>query len=307
MEGKSYYLTPYFIRSITGHSLDSIKGQYDLLLELYEELSVLKESQEVLNFEDNRRVLKVRDVIVDEDERLVYGILEYGEYGEELKVINTETGDITHQVDPKEAVTKPFYFCFYIPNDSEKGILLSQKTGNIGIKSVIYDFCKEKFYSKFPLYFPQLILKEVLDNILSQPLTKVRFVKYKLPKDIADSLEGTNYDVAYEEVHIVAKRNKVLNFSWLAELKDKLLKGEVLKFAELLPIEKDSDEIKLEFKIDGNRRRTLRLRNEVSFRSDYLLDNLEFGEDEHPTLESIHQRALDLLSIIKSTVFGIEA
>ena len=59
MEGKSYYLTPYFVRSITGHSLDSIKGQYDLLLELYEELSVLKESQEVLNFEDNRRVLYI--------------------------------------------------------------------------------------------------------------------------------------------------------------------------------------------------------------------------------------------------------
>ncbi len=305
MGSKNYYLTPYFVRSSKGENLDSLKGKYDLLLELYDELSAIQDSGETKNYDEFNKTMKVREVYLEEKQRLLYGIIDYGEYGKEQQVVNTEDGSITHQVGREEAVVNPFYFCFYIPYDSKEGVLLSQKTGNIGIKTVIYNFCKEVFYSKFPVYFYPLILKEVMESMFSRPLMRIRFVKYKVPKDIADSLGSSDYELAYEEVHIVAKRNRVLDFPFLEKLKDAIIQEETVRFAEILPIEKDSNEIKLEFKLDGNKKRTLRIKNEVTFRSDFPV-YVEIGDDGHPTLDSIHSEAIDLLSLIKSTVFGIE-
>jgi len=314
MEGKSYYITPYTVKSITGEKLDSIKREYDLLFEIYNEFSYLQENKDPISFEDNRKVVKVSELYLKEEERLLYGVIQYGEYGEEKAVINTKTGDTTHVVDKLESVMKPYYFAFYIPYDSEFGVFLSQKTGNVGIKTVMHALCKDRFAGKFPIYFYPLILSEVLESLFSNSLAKVRFVKYLVSKDIAETLiDKNNIQDVYEERHIIARRGKILKLNWLKELKERLIGGKVVKFAEILPLNDGEseeidipDEIKLEFKLEGNRRRTLTVRNSASFRSDYLLNGLIFGNDGHPRLDSIHSKALELLEVIKSTVFDIE-
>ncbi len=309
MESKTYYLTPYILK-VKGEGeeliLDSVLGKWDILLELNQYLSVFLEEGRIIDFEDKKRLVRFSEVFLEEEERIVYGIMEYGEYGEEKPIIDKITGAETHNISKNEAPMYPYYFCFFIPNDSRKGVLLVQKIGNKGVRTVIYDVLKDIFSSyPFTIYLNQLVLKKVLDELFSNPIKRIKFIKYTVSRDVANNL-GIDWRESQEEKHIVAKKNRILRPLWMENLLEKIASGDKIDFAELIPDEGDSDEIDLVFKLPGSRQRTLKIKKYISLKSDYLLQNLEFGRNGHPTLDSLHREALYLLDVIRGTVFGIE-
>ena len=69
--------------------------------------------------------------------RYLSGILECGEYGTEEEGVDIDSGEVVFRKTSKHALLKPFYFMFYIPENSNIGFLILEKIGNNGIMTVL--------------------------------------------------------------------------------------------------------------------------------------------------------------------------
>lgn len=69
--------------------------------------------------------------------RYLSGILECGEYGTEEECVDINNGAVVFRKTSNNALLKPFYFMFYIPENSNIGFLILEKIGNTGIMTVL--------------------------------------------------------------------------------------------------------------------------------------------------------------------------
>ena len=69
--------------------------------------------------------------------RSISGIIDSGEYGTEEEGVNIETGKLSFKKKSTEALLKPFYFQFYIPQNAVRAFLIVERIGINGIMSII--------------------------------------------------------------------------------------------------------------------------------------------------------------------------
>jgi len=69
--------------------------------------------------------------------RSISGIIESGEYGTEEEGIDINTGKSTFKKKKTEALLKPFYFQFYIPQNAIRAFLIVERIGVNGIMSIL--------------------------------------------------------------------------------------------------------------------------------------------------------------------------
>ena len=70
---------------------------------------------------------------------VIEGIIESGEYGQEIDVYDVDDGSKKSTIQKRQAPLLPFYFFISIEEDSYDGYLILQRIGNSGIYSILTD------------------------------------------------------------------------------------------------------------------------------------------------------------------------
>lgn len=113
----------------------------DIINELFNTLRYNSVNEDVAQNRDKEKFFRImkrdgRDLLFT-DGRYISGIIETGDYGTEENMVNVLTGEATHTKSVNEALLIPFYFLFYVPEDSKVAFLLLERIGNLGIYSLL--------------------------------------------------------------------------------------------------------------------------------------------------------------------------
>jgi hypothetical protein len=254
----------------------------------------------------NRQLLTVETLKIDKKARILCGVIETGEYGSESKLRDVDTEEVVYKKKIKEADMLPFYFLFDLPEGSEDGILVLQRTGMFGIRKILADVVNFWFEAKFPDYGLRLHpLAEPgdLEKYKEGQVETVRFIGYDIPGDIADALDTVNkkFD-GHVELVITARRGSFLN------VKDRIRRFfnkevELNKFIALKETKFKYKDVKLKTKV-GRSKRTVSLAELKLLRSYYDIsdDVIVNPATGHPAFDSIDDLARGLAGRVKKSL-----
>ncbi|RME12725.1 MAG: hypothetical protein D6816_00640 [Bacteroidetes bacterium] len=290
----------------TNQRLDRFDGSHDFLDVLQQYLQQLRGA--VHNQERSSKVLRTRTV--RPNNRTLSGILESGAYGYEAPLIDIASGAQAYTRRPNEAELIPLYVLASVPANRERGILMLQRFGTMGIKSILEESLGAYFNKQFPDYkvlIHRLVPRDLIQEYLTQGgLKAITFTTFRVPRDIADlyEMEGAIEEGDTMQVRIKAKRGKYLQVpGWLQQLRD----GQADVTDILEAHQEHADQISLEIKMGGKTRK-LNLHNPDNFRASFdVSTQVKRGQDGHPTFDSIDAVARDLLEDIANQVLSVES
>lgn len=262
---------------------------YDGYKDLHEDIiSFLKKLK--TDTTDKTYMLYMRPKSVEREGRFISGILESGSYGRSSNILDTTTDSVTYKKKWEDADVLPFYFLFYIPENTNEGILLLQRTGKFGIKKRLGRFLSNFFHREnkgFLIELNALVQEELVKRALRKGIIKkLRCVKFKAPTDRVDGFDEGHKEVPLQmEVvmsgYTVPLREKIIDF-----LDPKTDSG-VKSLVELRDFNFDYDTVKVEVDIDGSIK-TFDLGSLQKVRTYYdITDSVELKADGQPTLSSI--------------------
>ena len=280
-------------------------GDEEDLLEVFSELLSSLQAK-ASHDKHNRQLLTVETLKIDNKARTICGIIETGEYGSESKLRDADTQQIVYKRKIKEADMLPFYFLFDLPEGSEDGILVLQRTGMFGIRKVLTTVIESWFNPKFPdfgLRFHPLAEPGDLEKYKEGQVETIRFIGYDVPSDIADALKSHNKQFdGHVELVISARRGSFL------PVKERIRRFfnkevELNKFIALKETKFKYQDVKLKTKV-GRSRRTVSLGGLKLLRSYYdITDDVTMdGATGHPAFESIDGLAKGLASRVRKSM-----
>jgi hypothetical protein len=244
--------------------------------------------------------------------RSISGVVESGSYGINSKVRNVETDNITYEKNKNDAEVLPFYFLFYIPRDTNEGILLLQRTGKHGIVSIL-KYSLDKYFSDkyrtFKLEINTLVQEEIIIKMLCNgTIKKLRCVKYQAPVDIFDCLDEGHKENSYN-MELVLSAHKIPIKEKLRSVLDSWRmsgdKFNVKSLVELRDFNFDYDTVKVDVEI-GDSTKTFDLGSLFTTRADYdISDQVILETDEHPTFASMQNISKTYLNDLIKRIYSL--
>lgn len=235
--------------------------------------------------------------IIQEDGPVIKGILYSGEYGYSADGVNINTKNISYTRTPSDAEIIPFYFLAYLPDTRDTGIIILQRHGNKGIRTVLDKELKSRFSAQFPDHVYDLnqhIPGEVLDYLEGGELKSIELISYEIPHDRIDTLKQLGFCKHAGSLSLVfkANRNEFLEKpDWLRRLmKDRRSFSEISSEFQL-----PEGKIKISINYLG-KPRNINL-DDLRQVSPYIdaTDDLTISSNGHPEFENIDQYCNDLL------------
>jgi hypothetical protein len=218
----------------------------------------------------------------------ITGLAQAGDYGYSNRLINIDSGKTTYKKKQSDASLIPFFFEWYLPPRQRKGILLSQRIGQSGVRTALTAIVSGEFEKLFPGYkidivplMPEAAIKALLKKAV---LHEVRFVQNIIPSDIADRFNGTKTAQDGElEFVIRPKRKGYLNSGALLDyLSGKKTVGDLVEIESFKP-----DNVKAEISID-NRRRVINFGELGRLRATFdISGDMNVGADGYASLASL--------------------
>jgi hypothetical protein len=255
---------------------------------------------------DAKRIIGARRI--EKEGRFLHGLIETGEFGFSSEFVDTETLKIVYQRSIKDAELLPFFFLAHIPTDRDEGLLILQRFGTRGIRKILLNQFQKYFRQNFPEHLfeinhlaPEQLFRQYLRG--DARVTKLRFVRFGLPRDIADQdvFRGHQEEIATVEFVVSVKRNKALRImgaiqAWFDG------RQEIQRLLEFTGF--DYDLIKCELRLNG-RPRTFELSADRKFRALYDITNrVERGIDGHPLYDDLKRVSQEWLDSLLSTLYG---
>jgi hypothetical protein len=226
----------------------------------------------------------------------ITGLAYAGEYGFGNNLIDISSGKTTYKKKQTDASMIPFFFEWYLPARHRKGILLSQRIGQSGVRTLLEAIVSPEFDAVADGYLlginpvmPEAAIKALLKKAT---LHEVRFVQSMIPSDIADRFNGTNSAQEGEVEFIIRPRRKgylkpgaIIDF-----LSGKKTVGDLIEIQSFTP-----DNVKVEIGLEGRRRvidfgKLGRLRSSFDISAD-----IKLGPDGYGTLTSLRSASADLV------------
>ncbi|RYZ87045.1 MAG: hypothetical protein EOP04_12580 [Proteobacteria bacterium] len=238
------------------------------------------------------------------DSHSVWGILQSGTFGESAHFRNLRTKQRDFERKPEHAEEVPYYFQFHFPAGSNKGILVTQRTGAYGIhtafKKIIHDHLSQRYNLMLEL---NEIIPPELHRQLHKPtgMSQVVFNHQTLPNHAAKSVGWSPEEVEEiaEVIMIVkAKTGKTLPIS-------NLLRGRYTNLIEKRIVEDDELSRDVEVVVNyGRSSRKIRLNN-----PDPLTPLIDISEELEnrgttPVFEIIHRSADLLIAELSALLTG---
>ena len=299
----AYNVTVWNLQDKDNEVLSDFDGDHsDLLDFLYDIVNNIK--NKTLDQKELQQAICVSQL--DRKSRIMEGIIETGQYGHESSIINVKTTDVVYKRKKNDAEMLPFYFYLEVPEGTEDGILILQRTSNFGIRKILHWVLKMAFEAKHPefkLRFRPLVMQSEIDKYVQGKIRKISFIKKSIPADAVDAYDKGHKEVkGTMELVLRARRGGVLPFNTLISkaFKSKQSKG-------IFVLEEDQnfayDNVRAEMKV-GRSVRTVNAESPGRLRSYYdITASVKTGPGGHPEYDSIAQEAKKLADNIRSTLF----
>jgi hypothetical protein len=211
-------------------------------------------------------------------------------------LFDVESGKTSYKKKQTDASMIPFFFEWYLPPRHRKGILLCQRIGQSGVRTLLEAIVTPEFSGVAEDYLlginpvmPEAAIKALLKK---STLHAVRFVQSMIPSDIADRFNGTKTAQEGELEFVIRPRRKGhLNPAAILDyLSGKKTVGDLIEIESFVP-----DNIKVEIGLEGRRRvidfgKLGRLRASFDISAD-----VKFGPDGYATLTSLKSASSDLV------------
>lgn len=226
---------------------------------------------------------------------ILIGRVKTGEYGVESELVDIEDGSIYGR-SATQANVLPFGFAIAVAKgEVNKGIILLQTTGNMGIKSILQKKLNECFSANeidASVLLGQILPKTYIDNYFKNGnLQKIRMIRYEIPEDVSEGY-GINYGVKQtrEERTICRpvgflERKRVQLSEWMAGQRS---------CTEIIEVDDfEYDDLKLEFKL-GRVNKTISLSDTRNIKVNEDITDVVDTRGGNPVYDS-------LVEILKST------
>lgn len=259
--------------------------------------------------DDEKKMFRVGKCVIDEENRIICGIIQTGDYGYETELVDTGSGAVSYKRKTSDAEVMPFYFLIYGPKEKDEGCIILQEFKGFGIKTSLLKYMRACFCSEnenFVVNMPPLVPEQLIQELFSKgEPKKLRYIKFGINRDPADVGHDHKEDEYNIELNISARRNKY--FQIRDGICDSISKckplDEILshfydksKFDRVVELHDfDYDTVKLQLSING-KQKSIDLSNPYKLRPIHdITDEVEVGADQHPIFESIDKLAKDLL------------
>ena len=228
--------------------------------------------------------------------RQISGIIETGDYGYESDLFNVQTSLLSYQRQSHEAELLPFYFLIILPRDINLGIVILQRFGQRGIKTILSIDLSNYFSAQLQNYrveIDTLVPNMLLNDLLQRgEIKSVRFTRYRIPSDLADQ-----FDHSFEEdqgiAEFIIKTKGYARIPLINRVREYIFSNRPIEDFISFP-EFDYNNVKIQFVIDGQTR-TIDLEDPRRIRAYYdVTDRVQIGLSGHPTFESIDIEARNL-------------
>ena len=218
--------------------------------------------------------------------QILYLRIKTGDYGEESEIVNSETGEITHNKSVEEADVLPFGCCVIVPcGEYTEGIVLVQSLGRNGITGII----KKKFNEYVRQLDGQLravlnpiVPRGYMERLLTHGVLKsIRLISYGIPDDAAD-----RYGVDRGTSKVIRERVIRKPIGFVHNKYNQIMEC-VRGYNSIVELDDfEIDDFKMEFSV-GKRDKTISLKglNQLVVNED--ITNLVVIENGHPTFESL--------------------
>ena len=279
------------------------------LISLFQKLpSLLNDGTKSVTLIDD--AIKNRRLRINTDEfkpfgRVIEGELETGDYGVESPLIDG-TGATVGKLKKEHSAMKPFYFLCELQKNSPKGILILQRFRQFGVFSMFAEAIRKQFAKEHPNYtirFKPLVSKGEFNRIFQDGvIKKISFSsnnKAQFQNALkVKTLDGSfDYEDAYLEVNLVAKREKGLNLKnpFKALLNGNSQPGDFFSFSDF-----DYSKLKVVMNI-GNKPYTIDFSNWEQFSPDIdITSKVKLDPvSGFPVIDDVRQACLEVLDDIK--------
>ncbi len=219
---------------------------------------------------------------------ILLGRVKTGEYGTESELVDVENGTVIERKE-SQADVLPFGFCIAVAKGTvDKGIIILQTLGNLGMKSVFQkklQECMDSYESDYNVIWGQLVPRAYLFKIFEKGrLERIRLIRYEIPEDVSDRY-GINYGVKQtREERIICRpvgfieRKKQEISEWMAGQRS------CTNIVELEDFE--YDDMKLEFKL-GRTNKTISLADTSGLRVNEDITDAVTIKGGNPTYDSL--------------------
>lgn len=296
----SYLIRIHDVTEREDEILSELPDGTDLLDYLDKQLAAMKQTR---HNQVSQEVLSVSEL--SRSARTLIGIIETGDYGRESNIYNVDSRRIVYKRKVEEADMWPFYFRFEVPEGTDEGLLILQRTGNYGIRHVLARFLRESFANDFEdlrfRYEPIVDAKDI-ERYAHGAVQEVRFVKVDLPRDLEDRYDSGHKEVRGQmELVIRARRGGSLPFQrYLGGL---IRKGQRTGVFAIDEGKFEYQGVKVKTKVSGTSR-TFQI-GDPKLRSYHDISNaVKIGKGGHPTFESLNDAAGELADRLKKQMYG---
>ncbi|MBF0383474.1 MAG: hypothetical protein HQL69_20840 [Magnetococcales bacterium] len=226
---------------------------------------------------------------IQEEGTLLRGVLRSSLYGYASNIIDINSGDISYSKKRRDADMIPFYWDFCLPERSNKGIMLVQSFGNMGIREQIRSHIETTFAAQFPehiLDIRPLVPENAVRKFFEDgEVHKLAFIRHTISSDYANQfLPGAGEREG--EMELAFKPKDKYIFSHLEGL-IRYFRGDC-EIDEVFEFEGfEYDNIKAQIQVNG-KIRTVSLSDPRKIASRFDVDrDLEKGLDGFPTFNSL--------------------
>jgi len=256
-----------------------------------------------------KKIFRVGKCVIDENERLISGIIQTGDYGYETELVDTGSGAVSYKRKTSDAEVMPFYFLIYNPKEKDEGCVILQEFKGLGIKTAFLKYIRDCFCSEnenFVVNMLPLVPEQLIQELFSKgEPKKLRYIKFGLKSDPADVGNDHQEDEYNIELNISARRNKyfqirdgicdsISNYKPLDEIMSHFYDKK--KFDRVIELHDfEYDIVKLQLSING-KTKIIDLSNPYTLRPIHdITGEVEIGADQHPMFISIDKIAKNLL------------
>ncbi|WP_282635819.1 hypothetical protein [Sphingobacterium thalpophilum] len=251
------------------------------------------------------------DVSTKSAERLFYGGFEGGPTNQTFKVKQLDNSGEEITIDKNQVTAQPFYFMFYIPNNSNVGILIVQALGEMSMHDILMlNFQKyvKSLNEEFQLDYRERITKDAIESYKKGAVKSISIRKSGLSKDDGDNIFVKKYQ-DYGNIKLELKIsfiNRIASKLMLDDLKDYAL-GTVPQLLEVESLEsigmdKDID-VFAQFEYNG-KQSMAKIENGVKLSPTYIVDKVDvpLTADNHPHPVKIKEYLLAFMQKMKTEI-----
>jgi hypothetical protein len=237
------------------------------------------------------------------------GIARYGKNGHGSIVSDVNRNTDNYTINPVEATTYPYFFLInFNVQQEDMGIIILQKFGNLGIKSILQEsftqYLRNHVNNELAIQLNNLVPPDLIVQYLrSERMVQIKLIRNTIPRDIANKLGNYGEDeILKGQCELTLKkmdfftRGNSCNFYQNLE---RFITARDISIRNIIEVDHFRyDSIKLEFRQENRKKKVIDISYPDSINYYEDISDIELGQDNHPNFNALKLRANEFLEQI---------